>query len=185
MAALFGAAQPSTAITFDEARHLLARTGFGVASDTQIKTLLPLSYEQAVDKILGQTITRAMTPVPVFRRHPRDRVKVRDMDATTRKAHMRAIREDQNDLRLWWIREMLVTPSPLTERMTLFWHNHFVSEAGKVQYAYWLHGQNAIFRRHGMGNFRDLLTKVAIDPAMMIYLDASKNKKNNPRRNGH
>ena len=182
-AALIGAAQPSAAVTFDEARHLLARTGFGVAPDTEIKTLLPLNYEQAVDKILGQTITRAVTPAPVFRRHPTDKGKVGDMDGATRKAHMKALREDQDELRLWWIREMLVTPSPLTERMTLFWHNHFVSEAGKVQFGQWIHGQNAIFRRHGLGNFRNLLTEVAIDPAMMIYLDASKNKKNNPNEN--
>ncbi len=37
------------------------------------------------------------------------------------------------ELRGWWVEEMRVTPSPLTERMTLFWHNHFVSSAQKVQ----------------------------------------------------
>ncbi|MCC8401778.1 DUF1800 domain-containing protein [Paraburkholderia sp. MMS20-SJTN17] len=25
-------------------------------------------------------------------------------------------------LRAWWVREMLNTPAPLSERMTLFWH---------------------------------------------------------------
>ena len=35
------------------------------------------------------------------------------------------------DLRGWWLREMVATPSPLTERMTLFWHNHFVSAQPK------------------------------------------------------
>ena len=35
------------------------------------------------------------------------------------------------ELRGWWLREMVATPSPLTERMTLFWHNHFVSGAAE------------------------------------------------------
>lgn len=35
-------------------------------------------------------------------------------------------------LRGWWLREMVTTPSPLTERMTLFWHNHFVSAQPKA-----------------------------------------------------
>ncbi|WP_415118206.1 DUF1800 family protein [Paraburkholderia sp.] len=30
---------------------------------------------------------------------------------------------------------MLNTPSPLIERMTLFWHNHFTSGQDKVQFA--------------------------------------------------
>jgi uncharacterized protein (DUF1800 family) len=29
----------------------------------------------------------------------------------------------------------VATPSPLTERMTLFWHNHFVSGQQKVKLA--------------------------------------------------
>src|SRR5262249_22140553 len=36
------------------------------------------------------------------------------------------------DLRLWWVWAMLRTPFPLREKMTLFWHNHFVSSIAKV-----------------------------------------------------
>jgi hypothetical protein len=49
---------PAGAITFDEARHLLARTGFGVAEPEKIKTLQPLSYEAAVEALLNQVRTR-------------------------------------------------------------------------------------------------------------------------------
>ena len=174
---------PVGALTFDEARHLLARTGFGLAPEAEIKPLMPLTHEEAVDRILETTITEPVTSVPKFRRHPTDRPKVRKMDGPTRNAHQKALREDRNDLRFWWIREMLATPSPLTERMVLFWHNHFVSEANKVQYGQWLYSQNAIFRKFGLGDFRKLLIETSIDPAMMIYLDANKNKRNNPNEN--
>jgi hypothetical protein len=45
------------AISFDEARHLLARTGFGVADPARIRALQPLSFEAAVDQLLGQVRT--------------------------------------------------------------------------------------------------------------------------------
>ena len=46
------------------------------------------------------------------------------------------------ELRAWWVQEMLATPSPLTERMTLFWHNHFVSSQQKVRFARLMYRQN-------------------------------------------
>ena len=50
------------------------------------------------------------------------------------------------ELRAWWLQEMLATPSPLTERMTLFWHNHFVSSQQKVRVARLMYRQNALLR---------------------------------------
>ena len=35
-------------------------------------------------------------------------------------------------LKSWWLREMIETPSPLAERMVLFWHNHFATSQLKV-----------------------------------------------------
>ena len=39
-----------------------------------------------------------------------------------------------------------------------------------------LYEQNALLRRHALGNFADLLRAVAIDPAMMVYLDTANSK---------
>ena len=57
------------------------------------------------------------------------------------------------ELRTWWLEEMLHTRSPLTERMTLFWHNHFVSSQQKVRYTKLMYEQNVLLRRHAVGNF--------------------------------
>lgn len=52
------------AISFDEALHLLARTGFGMPHPDKTAKLIPLSYKVAVDKILdGVTDTTSM-PAP-------------------------------------------------------------------------------------------------------------------------
>ena len=42
----------ASATGFDEARHLLVRTGMG-AAPAEIDALLPLTYDQAVDRLLA------------------------------------------------------------------------------------------------------------------------------------
>ena len=66
---------------------------------------------------------------------------------------------------------MLTTPSPLTERMTLFWHNHFVSSQAKVRFARLMYRQNVTLRAQCRRQLRALLHAIARDPAMLVYLD--------------
>jgi uncharacterized protein (DUF1800 family) len=75
------------------------------------------------------------------------------------------------------IGEMLSTPSPLTERMTLFWHSHFVSSQQKVKLAELMYRQNVTLRAQALGNFGAMLHAVARDPAMIVYLDSAQNRK--------
>jgi uncharacterized protein (DUF1800 family) len=42
------------------------------------------------------------------------------------------------------------TPSPLTERMTLFWHNHFATSQQKVRIAQLMYRQNVLLRREAL-----------------------------------
>src|SRR4051794_4389972 len=77
----------------------------------------------------------------------------------------------------WWIERMRTTIAPIQERMTLFWHNHFPSARSKVESVQLLVQQNQLFRGLGMNKFRDLVQAVAVDPAMIWYLDNYKNVK--------
>ncbi len=86
-------------------------------------------------------------------------------------------------LRGWWLNEMLTTPSPLTEHMTLFWHNHFVSSQQKVKLAELMYRQNVTLRANALGHFGELLHAIARDPAMVIYLDNAQNRKGTPNEN--
>ena len=87
------------------------------------------------------------------------------------------------ELRGWWVHEMLVTPSPLTERMTLFWHNHFVSAQPKVRISRLMYRQNVTLRENALGNFGALLHAIARDPAMVVYLDSAQNRRGAPNEN--
>jgi uncharacterized protein (DUF1800 family) len=87
------------------------------------------------------------------------------------------------EVRAWWVQEMLVTPSPLTERMTLFWHNHFVSAQPKVRISRLMYRQNVTLREYALGNFGAFLHAIAKDPAMIVYLDTAQNRKGAPNEN--
>ena len=83
----------------------------------------------------------------------------------------------------WWLWRMLDTAQPLQERVALFWHNHFATSTGKVRQASLVSRQIDLFRRLGLGDFRELLLAVSRDPAMLIWLDGNNNKKGRPNEN--
>ncbi|OAJ54088.1 hypothetical protein A6V36_28035 [Paraburkholderia ginsengiterrae] len=172
-----------TILDADDARFFLTRVGFAPDS-AELAQYVGLTREQAVDRVLAAARTEAVTPLPDWVLEP---IPTRD----TRKAWSDEQRRDEQRqrgqryeiLRTWWVREMLNTPSPLTERMTLFWHNHFTSGQDKVPYPQQMALQNMLLRRDALGNFGELLHDVAKDPAMLQYLDGASNRKGKPNEN--
>src|SRR5688500_19606678 len=95
---------------------------------------------------------------------------------------------------------LILTRRPCQEKMTLFWHNHFATaysklavDSGEVQAAKMLahkpgvlrgpQGQIELFRQYALGSYRDLLLQVAMDPAMLVWLDGKTNTKAKPQEN--
>ena len=188
VAALFAlaagpAATASTPMGFDDARHLLVRTGFG-PTDTEVRAFAGLTREQAVTQLLRDVRTEAATTPPAWvndsesPRYPRGTSTEEERKAFTRQW----VREGV-ELRAWWVQEMLATASPLTERMTLFWHNHFVSGQQKVRFGRLMYEQNATLRANAVGNFATLLHAASKGPAMLIYLDVAQSRKGQPNEN--
>jgi uncharacterized protein (DUF1800 family) len=179
---------------FDEARHLLSRTSFG-ATPADIAALQSLDYAAAVDRLLAGMRQQAITPAPGWVSEGPAELRRQQQEAQKEIAEakrgvdgkplqiVRPVQEQGSELRNWWVEEMLVTDQPLTERMVLFWHNHFTSSLLKVRYAPALFRQNALYRRHALGNFATLLREVARDPAMLIYLDGMRSVARQPNEN--
>ncbi|MBV8394231.1 MAG: DUF1800 domain-containing protein [Alphaproteobacteria bacterium] len=180
----------ASAMGFDDARHLLARTSFG-ATPAEIKALEPMDFAQAVDHLLANFHPRATTPGPSWVSEPpgfaRQAAQAQnakaDADGKPINIAQQVVREHARELRNWWVQEMLVTDQPLVEKMTFFWHNHFTSSVQKVRYVPSLYWQNALFRKEALGNFARLLRAVARDPAMLIYLDGVRSVARQPNEN--
>ena len=82
-----------------------------------------------------------------------------------------------------WVYRMLHTPTPIKEKMTLFWHGHFATSDEKVADIRLMQTQNDLFRKHALGNFQTLTREVSKDPAMLLYLDSATNRKSHPNEN--
>ena len=83
----------------------------------------------------------------------------------------------------WWADRMVATNRPLQEKLALFWHGHFASSEEKVRDYRKMLGQVTLFQEHAAGNFGTLLSAVARDPGMLVFLDAGENLKSRPNEN--
>lgn len=88
-----------------------------------------------------------------------------------------------NEMKAWWIEKMITEEYPLREKMTCFWHNHFVATFQKVKVNHWIFQYNQMLRENAFGNFKDLTKKVLRSNAMVRYLDNVDNRKNNINEN--
>jgi uncharacterized protein (DUF1800 family) len=90
---------------------------------------------------------------------------------------------DAHRLQAWWLYRALFTPDPLSERLTLMWHDHFATSQLKVDDIAAMRAQNETFRRLGRGPFGTLLREILCDPALLDWLDATSNRKSKPNEN--
>lgn len=87
------------------------------------------------------------------------------------------------EMKAWWIGKMMTETHPLREKMTCFWHNHFVSTYQKVKVNHWVYQHNQLLRENAFGNFRELAKKIIKSNAMVRYLDNVDNRKDKTNEN--
>ena len=149
--------------------HLHRRTAFG-ATWTEIQRDLQDGPRPSIDRLLAGQAASPGTPG--------------GFEETSRLLADSAVNgHDPARLKAWWVFRMLFGPDPLGERLALLWHNHFATSNVKVNDLAAMRRQNELFRKHGRGRFGTLLTEVAHDPALLVWLDASANRKEHPNEN--
>jgi len=165
------------------AEHLWNRAGFGADPRTIARTVA-LGAEAEIDELLH---VDPWIEEPFYARlrsdgraeDPADPAELREK----RRAMQRDDEQQVRDFLEWWVERMVRGEDPLLERMTLFWHGHFTSSFKEVKSSYEMIRQNQLFRRAGLGSFRELLRGLVRDPALLVYLDNDANQKNRPNEN--
>jgi len=152
------------------AGHLLRRAGFG-GSRAELERFARLPKEEAVEELLAI-----------------ERVNVRPLEE--RLAAMGFSLEPGSDgivrdMQGWWLSRMALTPRPLEERVTYFWHGLLTTQVSVLgpDRAHWCLWQNELYRSKGLGRFDELIHATAKDPAMMVYLDTVESTKEHPNEN--
>lgn len=169
-----GALDPYSGV-WDErkATHLMRRATFS-ASKKNVAILKGKSPTEAVDMLL--------TPLTQQPPHP--------VDPATGTTWVTSITLDgakdgayRAYVRAWWMDLILKGDLNITEKLTLFWHNHFATEADVVtdsRFTYW---NNVLLRTNCLGNFKTLAKLVTTDQAMLRYLNGNENTNKKPNEN--
>ena len=144
--------------------HLLRRTEF-VARADRVSALAAGSLEAAVDDILA--VDPAPVPLPPYLQST---VPSQIADQWAYATH-------------WWLDRMVDAPKPIQEKMTLFWHGHFTSGWSKVGDTRAMTSQHELYRNMALGNFYQLTQAMAVEPAMLRYLDNADNIAVSPNQN--
>ena len=174
----------NTVLSLEDARHLITRTGLG-ASPAELNRFIGLTQIEAVNKIIADLSEQPNIPAPAWTDNAAPQHFRFGTMTVSEKQQFRQIRQSEmQSLRRWWIQEMISTPSPQTERLVLFWHNHFATGfSGVNNQSISIARQHLMFRKHSAGNFRAFLKNIIRDPAMLNYLDNNNSKKQKPNEN--
>lgn len=146
-----------------------------------LEKFLQLSFQSKVD----YSIPTFLNESPKSLAELRERKKTLKDSENKEQAKQMIVKEAKisNEMKAWWIEKMMSEKHPLREKMTCFWHNHFVSTFQKVKVNYWIFDYNQLLRENAFGNFKDLTKKVLYTNAMVRYLDNVDNKKGNINEN--
>jgi uncharacterized protein (DUF1800 family) len=139
--------------------HLMRRAGFGATRD-ELETLVAAGYEETVEELIDPKKGQQADENILMRYYPSSLPSNALPDGKVR-----------------WMYHLLNTGRPLEEKMVLFWHCVFATGQAKVDGYTAMHHQMAMFRRNGMGSYRELLVNLAKDPAMLFWLDNIENHK--------
>lgn len=178
--------------TAAEANHLLRRASFGCSQDT---------LTEALDLGLTGTISKLFEAQPMpepplkYELDGTERDEVYDPEVNygetwvnaapypilpTQQATNKAIRARNRSLYAWTFIQMQESGISIREKLTLFWHNHFVSvNTNPHREFYYIN----TLRENALGNFKELTKKITVDPNMLVYLSGNQNTNSAPNEN--
>jgi uncharacterized protein (DUF1800 family) len=157
-------------------KHLLSRAGFGMRF-ADLKQYNNASIKKAVKTLFETTENNA--PINVVQDNTDYSMLIKG-DIAAKKMFLQEQLQQEKNLNLAWIDKMSTTDAVLTEKMTLFWHNHFACRTLRSGFAQQL---NNIQRANALGNFKTMLMQVSQSPAMLQFLNNQQNQKNHPNEN--
>lgn len=162
--------------------HLLKRVLFGVKQKD-----IDLIKDKNLDESLNLLLNTSPEPLPPLNNY--NDTNFTDSTVPTGQSWVKAPYDgNANGRRItsfksWWTGLMLNQGTTIHEKMVLFWHNHFATETLDINDARYIFKHNALLRAHALGNFRQLVREVTLDPAMLRYLNGYLNNKNSPDEN--
>lgn len=151
----------------EKTAHVLRRFGLG-AGRAELARYEKLGWEKTLDALLGESKTDEKFPVSPYEfvAQPKGNLE-----------------PNSGNMANWWALRLVMSRRPMTEKLTVFWHDHFALDAEKVGEAPTMLGYLDVLRKHGKAKFRDLLHAVVKQGALLVYLDNHTSNRIHPNEN--
>lgn len=183
-----------TKATANDISHLYARAAFG-ATKTDLTLWTDQEYSTVVTALFSPPQLETIDDTTLLGRPPKNKnvtltsypyvyvpeIPVLPDDA--RREQLSLANDDIKAAQRWWLNRMVTTPWPLLERMTLFWHTHFATAFAQPPDAGDLMVQNQTLRRNALGDLRQMLYDITVDPAMLHWLSGAVNRRGGVNEN--
>ncbi|MGJ8683140.1 MAG: DUF1800 domain-containing protein [Nonlabens sp.] len=151
-------------------RHVLKRLGYGL-DVAQEQIILGQSPTAFVDTWITDSVNYMNTPAPIWANW--DRSDYTDY-----------ANERFPQIKSWWIQTYEDSLNlKMRSKMTLFWHNHFVTRVEDYSAPSWLYQYYNLLQTHALGNFKTLTKEIGKSEAMLVYLNGVLNNKWSPNEN--
>ncbi|WP_298995273.1 DUF1800 domain-containing protein [Flagellimonas sp. S174] len=156
------------------AAHLYRRLGFSASVQT-INAAVGQSAEALVDNLVDQALAAPVIPAPLWADWNNDNYP--EDDDLARQLR----RAQQEEFETAYGNALL--DNNLRDRLSFFWHNHFVTEIDVYRCNSFLYYYINCLQRNALGNFKTFVSEIGLTSAMLYYLDGARNRGNNPNEN--
>ncbi len=156
------------------AAHLYRRLGFSASVQT-IDAAVGQTADTLVDNLVDQALALAPIAPPTWADWTNADYPADDDQA----GQMR--RAQQEEFAIAYGNSLL--DNNLRDRLSFFWHNHFVTELDVYNCNSFLYYYINCLQRNAIGNFRTFVSEIGLTSAMLYYLDGVRNRGNNPNEN--
>ena len=166
--------------TYAQAAHLLRRTTFG-ATHTQIKDAFNNGLEATIDTLFSNR----PLPDPPLNSNDQDDpfVSIGDTWINQPFSSQQQRNRRTQSIRAWTMELLLNDGISIREKMVLFWHNHFVTQITTVKDPMFIYDYSNTLRENALGNFKNLVKLITVNPAMLRYLNGNQNNRVAPNEN--
>ena len=136
--------------------HLMRRAGFGAPRD-ELEGYCAQGYEATVEELL----------------YPENKPSWEEENEDLEYRYFLEYKDHQSleHIQAKWVYRMVNTKRLLEEKIALLWHGIFCTGYAKVDHSKQMYITLDMFRRHGLGNFKNLLKELSRDPGMLYFLD--------------
>lgn len=165
---------------YAQAAHLLRRTTFG-ATHTQIKE----AFSNGLEATLNTLLSNQALPDPPLNSNDQDDpfVPIGDTWINQPFSSQQQRNRRTQSIRAWTMELLLNDGVSIREKMVLFWHNHFVTQITTVKDPMFIYDYSNTLRENALGNFKELVKLITVNPAMLRYLNGNQNSRVAPNEN--